>query len=573
MNTTLFKVSRQDVLACLEKICKPIASTMGPGGRGIGVLAPVEIIYQHTRDLNKDGVIARENMLTYDGVTGSRFLRHLSDSPLSRFVGQVVGEAADRVARVVGDGTTTVSLLVWKLYKALMENEMNLNMREVMNGMQAAAADIARVVDKNKKAVKTKGGWQKAWLRGIASVSANNDKALGCLIADACMSVGLTGTVSVKDSISGKEYFERETGYTYPSGVWSDTQLLGHSEQKLQNGLALIVNKKLESIEQLKDILLAWDEYCMSNKTMFQGSTQQGQQVLVRKTPLVIFVSEIEGSAFSSVQLNLTKGTHPVFLVKMAATGEQRGALLNDLNAVLGCHQVFSTMEGRELMRFGKDFEQGQSFKEFGSFSKMVLAKDKVVIYPTGDNEDKMKAHSLKLQEMNVKGDEFMAERIARMDCGIANLYLHASSVLELGDRRERADDAIRAVVSAMRHGVVAGGGRMMQWIWANEANWNKRKQGSVSFEEGYAAVIEVLKEPMKQICENCYYGEAEVKEKMDSLATRTKAWGFNPMSDKVEDFFASGILDPAAMLKEAVMTAASVVGQLLKMENLVEAY
>ena len=609
------RITKEEMLASLKEVTEDIVSTMGPGGRNVGIRSSFETIYATTRDLAKEnGVMMRDNLTTKDGVTVARFIKVLmnkiadglnpytSEGRLARlnaFVASVVVEAANKTMLKVGDGTTNVCSLIGKLYESVMLEiqdcgATNVNFHEVVKGMRKAFVHFHEKIKSIKVDLALpEGGYNKKYLQAIATISGNNDAALGALVAEAVHSVGLTGSIRIMDSASGQEYFTKEPGYTYPAGVFMESSLVGEAGEKgdkikLHEPFVLIINKKVDTIEMLHPIINAWQERCGQLGKIGEVVKKSGEKSARCLRSLVLVVADVEGSAMTTIQRNLAGGTHPIYLVRMPMAGLEREQLIGDLATVCGVHQVFSTMEGNDISRFGKDFpdavkmgatlKKGQkevvsrevmSWKEFGQAAQIILTRDKMTVVPMDryfENQSNpivdMQKLSKALQEAG--GNDFVKERIARLDCGMINLYLHGNTLAELGDRRELADDAIKACMSAMKYGVVAGGGRAMQWVGLG---------GSVlGYDIGSRAVWKTLEASTIQILENSYKTKVEIETILvKKLKGKSERFGFNPLTDQVEDFFETGVLDPAQMPVSALENAISAVGELLKMDSFLD--
>jgi chaperonin GroEL len=588
------QIEKQKLFESVKKVVDVITSTMGPGGTLVGIRSNFENVYQQTRDLNKEsGVLYREDLLTKDGVTVARFTRFTMskiadtssfiDDKVNSFIASMVCEAANKMMTEIGDGTTTVSLMVKAIFEQvlILAECKDVNWHQVRDGMDYAVKEFQAAINEIKKeVVLSKGdGYNRDYLKGIATISANNNERLGELVAKVVAAVGINGSIRLMDSPSDDEYFVKTDGYTYPAGVWAESQLVGEEgglKQEVKLGkhgevMVLMINKKIDTIEMLNPVIDAWIKYCSQKgkiSIIATGSKTGNNAVDYAQRidiPLVLLVSDIEGSAFTTLQLNLTKGTHPVYLVKMAYQGQDREDLLNDLNQVVGSHQVFSVMSGRDISRFGKDFPEGQAYSEFGFVQQVILTKEKLVFIPFEDVMDKQVApyvQELKRRQLN----DFTQERIARLSCGIAQLFLTAETAAELGDKRELADDAIRACMSAIKYGVVAGGGRAMHYVQKIKAI---QSFGDLSYEIGFRAVWNSLSAPMLKIVDNC--GNLQ-KFNIEKLNDKAETHSIDPRTLVYKDFFAAGILDPAYMPISAIRNAVSIVGQLMKMNYFIDA-
>jgi len=547
---------RGEIGEALELVSDIVCSTMGPGGRNV--------------TLHSDAGIST----TKDGVTVARHLN--LEGGVANAVGLLAVDAAYRTVKEVGDGTTTSILMLKTLYKNLedLTADRGLNLFAVGRGVDMAVDHVKGCLHGMALPVKdSDGGIDKALLRDVSVISANNDEILGRMISDLVYQVGENGIVEVKDSIDGSTYAVKTDGYVFNTIALKQFVPVGQSHVELVNPVIMIIDMQLSDYDQIRDIVQTWNVNCKDGNGKLR--------------PLVLIVSDIEGSALATMTIN--SRTMPICVVKSPGFGLVRRDLLEDIQVVTDTRQVFNNTTGHTLDRFGYGLN-GKKEMEFGRADKVIVYKDKVII----SNDKEMKrwnteqtvvelVERLKVMASECEGEQergWIRERISRLTSGVGTIYVGADSELELGFKRMVIDDAQRACFSALDGGVVIGGGQALLKCYASlqELIDTMDAHGDEAEMIGALAVLRSLSAPIRMIMRNLFMGEASVVMLNEiSKSGGDKAfmgWDFMSFEDGNGDvrgnfvnMLTAGIVDPVKVTVSALKNAASVAKQLLTTE------
>ena len=504
--------------AGVDKLADAVKVTLGPKGRNV-ILdkkfgAPT---------VTKDGVsVAKEIEL---------------DDPIENMGAQMVREVASKTSDVAGDGTTTATVLAQAIYREGLKNvTAGANPMDLKRGIDLA---VTKVIEYLKSVSREVEGRNE--IAQVGSISANNDKSIGELIADAMEKVGKDGVITVEESKSAEtvldvvEGMQFDRGYISPYFV-TDTESM---ETVLEDPYILIHDKKISAMKDLLPVL--------------EKVAQQGKA-------MVIIAEDLEGEALATLVVNKIRGTLKVAAVKAPGFGDRRKSMLEDI-AVLTNGTVISEEQGYKL--------ENATLEYLGRAKKVVIDKDNTTIVEgSGKTENiKKRINEIKAQIDKSTSDydkEKLQERLAKLSGGVAVLKIGASTEIEMKEKKARVEDALHATRAAVEEGIVAGGGVAL--VRASNV-LDKLTGENPDQTTGIKIVQKALEEPLKQIVENSGIEGSvvlwKVKEGKDDF-------GFNAATEKYENLIKAGVIDPTKVTRTALENAASVSSLLITTEAVV---
>jgi chaperonin GroEL len=500
-----------DILANAVKV------TLGPKGRNV-VLE------------KKFGAPA----ITKDGVTVAKEIE--LEDPIENMGAQMVKEVASKTADIAGDGTTTATVLAQAIISEGLKNvAAGANPMDLKRGIDKA---VAAVVE-NLKGQSQPVGIDSKKIQQVASISANNDETIGKLIAEAFAKVGKEGVITVEEAKGTDTTVEVVEGMQFDRGYLS-AYFVTNSEKmevELQNPYILIYDKKISA---MKDILHILEKVAQSGR------------------PLLIISEDLEGEALATLVVNKLRGTLKVAAVKAPGFGDRRKEMLQDI-ATLTKGIVISEEQGFKL--------ENADLTYLGQASSVTIDKDNtIVVGGKGKKEDiAARVNQIKAQIEVTTSDydkEKLQERLAKLSGGVAVLYIGAATEIEMKEKKDRVDDALHATRAAVEEGIVPGGG--IAYIRAIAAL--EKLKGAVNEDEqtGIAIVKRAIEEPLRQIVFNSgIEGSIVVQKVKEGQAD----YGFNARTEKYENLFRAGVIDPTKVTRIALENAASIAGMLLTTE------
>ncbi|HXU07748.1 MAG TPA: chaperonin GroEL [Blastocatellia bacterium] len=508
--------SRHAILAGVNKLADAVKVTLGPRGRNV-VLD------------KKFG----SPTITKDGVTVAKEIE-LADK-LENVGAQMVKEVASKTSDVAGDGTTTATVLAQAIFReGLRMVVAGANPMALQRGIHKATE---RVIDEIKGFSKPVKGDA---IAQVGTISANGDRTIGELIAEAMNKVGKDGVITVEESktmqteLDVVEGMQFDRGYLSPYFVTDPARM----EAVVEDALILIHEAKIGS---MKDLLPVLEKVAQSGK------------------PVVIIAEDLEGEALATLVVNKIRGTLACVAVKAPGFGDRRKAMLEDV-AILTGGKVIAEELGIKLEAIG--------LADLGKAKKVVIDKDNTTIIDGGgqkaDIESRVKQIRAQIDETTSDYDrEKLQERLAKLVGGVALIRVGAATEVEMKEKKARVEDALHATRAAVEEGVVAGGGVAL--LRASSALENLK----VSDEEkiGVQIVRRAIEEPMRWIAQNAGWEGAVVLEK---VRNGKGAYGFNAASEQYEDLMKAGIIDPTKVVRSALQNAASVASLLLTAEALI---
>ncbi|RLD45463.1 MAG: chaperonin GroEL [Bacteroidetes bacterium] len=468
--------------------------------------------------------------VTKDGVTVAKEIE-LSD-PVENMGAQMVKEVASKTNDLAGDGTTTATVLAQSIYATGLKNvTAGANPMDLKRGIDKA---VANVVDSLKKQSKEVGN-NNDMIEQVASISANNDHAIGNLIAQAMAKVKKEGVITVEEAKGIDTYVDVVEGMQFDRGYISpyfvtDTEKM---ETVYESPYILIYDKKISVMKDLLPVL--------------EKTAQTGRA-------LIIISEDVESEALATLVVNRLRGSLKVAAVKAPGFGDRRKEMLEDI-AILTGGVVISEEKGYKL--------EDATLEMLGEAEKVTIDKENTTIVSGKGEKDNIAARvkQIKAQIETTTSDydkEKLQERLAKLAGGVAVIYVGAASEVELKEKKDRFDDALAATRAAIEEGIIPGGGVALIRAAQNLA---KLKGDNEDQTTGIAIIVRALEEPLRMIVENAGMEGSVVVNKVKE---GKNAFGFNAATDIYEDLFKAGVIDPTKVTRIALENAASISGMLL---------
>lgn len=511
------EAARHSLLRGVEKLAKTVKATLGPSGRNV-ILD------------KKFG----SPTITKDGVTVAKEIE--LEDPYENMGAQLVREVASKTSDIAGDGTTTATVLAEAIYREGLKNvTAGANPTSLQRGITKAVAAITEELAKISKKVK-----DSSEIAQVATVSANWDKTIGTIIADAMDKVGKDGTITVEEAKSIEttldvvEGMQFDKGYLSPYFVTNAESL----EAILENAYILIHEKKISS---LKDLLPLLEKVAKSGK------------------PLLLIAEDIEGEALATLVVNKLRGTLQVAAVKAPGFGDRRKAILEDI-AILTGGRLLTEDLGIKL--------ENVTLEDLGRAKRIVVDKENTtVIEGEGKNSDiQGRVTQIRRQIEETTSDydrEKLQERLAKLAGGVAVINVGAATETEMKEKKARVEDALHATRAAVEEGIVPGGGVAL--IRAQKALDNLTLEGDEAI--GLQIVRRAIEQPLRTLADNAGKEGALI---VQEVKKRKGNEGYNVATGEYEDLIKAGVVDPAKVTRSALQNAASISGLLLTTEALV---
>jgi chaperonin GroEL len=503
--------------------------------RGINVLADAVTVTLGPRGRN---VVLEKSWgapnVTKDGVTVAKEIE-LPDK-FENMGAQMVKEVASKTSDVAGDGTTTATVLARSIFTegakmvAAGHDPMNLK-----RGIERAVSAVVEELKKQSKSTKGKDE-----IAQVGTVSANGDKTIGDMIAEAMEKVGKEGVITVEEAkgletqLDVVEGMQFDRGYLSPYFVTDPDRM----EAVLEDGYILINEKKISS---MKDLLPLLEQVARSSK------------------PLLVIAEEVEGEALATLVVNKIRGTFSCVAVKAPGFGDRRKAMLEDIAILTGGRMIAEEL-GLKL--------ENVTLKDLGRAKRIVVDKDNTTLIDGAgkktDIEGRIKQIRAQIDETTSDYDrEKLQERLAKLVGGVAVIKVGAATEVEMKEKKARVEDAMHATRAAVEEGVVPGGGVAL--LRAQAALDALKVDEEQRF--GVAIVRRALEDPLRWIVGNAGQEGSVVVEK---VRQGKGSYGFNAATEEYEDLMKSGIMDPTKVVRTALQNAASVAGLLLTTEAMV---
>jgi chaperonin GroEL len=471
--------------------------------------------------------------VTKDGVTVAKEIE-LKD-PVENMGAQMLKEVASKTADAAGDGTTTATVLAQAIVTAGLKNvAAGANPMDLKRGIDIA---VLAVVENLKKQSQKVGDDNKK-IEQVATISANNDNTIGKLIAEAMKRVKKEGVITVEEAKGTETTVEVVEGMQFDRGYISAYFVtdVDKMEAVLDTPLILITDKKISNMKELLPVL--------------EKAVQTGK-------PILIIAEDVDSEALSTLVVNKIRGSLKIAAVKAPGFGDRRKAMLEDL-AILTGATLISEERGYKLENADLSF--------LGTAEKITIDKDNTtVVGGKGKKADiTSRVNQIKAQIETTTSDydkEKLQERLAKLAGGVAVLYVGAATEVEMKEKKDRVDDALAATRAAVEEGIVPGGG--VAYIRAIDG-LEKLKGANEDETTGIAIVIRAIEEPLRQIVANAGGEGAVIVQK---VREGKGDFGYNARSDKFENLFAAGVIDPTKVSRIALENAASIAAMLLTTE------
>jgi len=473
--------------------------------------------------------------ITKDGVTVAKEIE-LSD-PVENMGAQMVKEVATKTSDLAGDGTTTATVLAQAIFREGLKNvTAGANPMELKRGIDRA---VEAVVEQLKTLSVPSAG--KKEITQVGTISANNDKEIGTLIAEAMEKVGKDGVITVEEAKGLETTLETVDGTQFDRGYLSPYFVTDPEkmETALEDAYLLIHDKKISSMKELLPIL---------------------EKVVQGGKPLLIIAEDVDGEALATLVVNKLRGTLKVAAVKAPGFGDRRKEILRDI-AVLTGGQVISEEVGFKL--------ENVVLTDLGRAKRIVVDKDNTTIVDGKGKPDDIQGriNEIKAAIEKTTSDydrEKLQERLAKLSGGVAIINVGAATETEMKEKKARVEDALHATRAAVEEGIVPGGGVAL--IRAQSAL--DRIRGTEDEKTGVEIVRRALEEPIRLIAENAGAEGSIVVAKVRE--SKDKNFGYNAQTDAYEDLVKAGVIDPTKVTRTALQNAASIAGLLLTTECVV---
>jgi chaperonin GroEL len=500
----------------VDTLADAVKVTLGPKGRNVVIEKKFG-----APQVTKDGVsVAKEIDL---------------EDPIENMGAQMVKEVASKTADLAGDGTTTATVLAQSMIAEGLKNvAAGANPMDLKRGIDKAVVAIVE----NLKKLSEKVGNDNKKIEQVASISANNDNSIGALIAQAMAKVGKEGVITVEEAkgtettVEVVEGMQFDRGYISPYFVTNSEKM----QAELNNPYILIYDKKIST---MKDILHILEKVAQTGR------------------PLLIIAEDLEGEALATLVVNKLRGTIKVAAVKAPGFGDRRKEMLQDI-AILTAGTVISEEQGFKL--------ENADLGYLGSAESVTIDKDNTTIVGgKGKKADiTARVNQIKAQMETTTSDydrEKMQERLAKLAGGVAVLYIGAATEVEMKEKKDRVDDALHATRAAVEEGIVPGGGVAL--LRASEV---LAKISGLNEDEntGIAIVRRAVEEPLRTIVQNAGFEGSVV---INKIKEGKGDFGFNARTEKYENMFKAGVIDPAKVSRVALENAASIAGMMLTTE------
>lgn len=507
------EAGRNRLVEGVNVLANAVKVTLGPKGRNV-------VIDQSygTPTITKDGVTVAKAVEVEDSVASQG--------------AQMVREVASKTNDVAGDGTTTATVLAQSIvneglkYVAAGMNPIGIK-RGIDKAIEAAVAEIQKIskpIETNEEVAQ------------VGTISANNDKQIGKIIAEAMEKVGKEGVITIEDGSGLTDELDVVEGMQFDRGFLSPYFVTDPDKQMavLENPLILITDSKISTIRDMIPVL--------------EGTAKAGR-------PLMIIADDVDGEALATLVVNKMRGVLNVCAVKAPAFGDRKAAMLQDIAVLTGGEMITSSL-GMKL--------EDVKIEQLGSAGKVEITKDKTtIINGKGDRKDideRVEGLQAVLKETTSDYDrEKLQERIARLAAGVGVIKVGAATEVEMKERKDRVDDALHATRAAVEEGIVPGGGVAL--IRARKAIEAMKGEDDEQ-DAGIKIVLRAMEEPLRQIVKNAGYEPSVIVTKV--VESEQEKFGFNAQTGEFGDMIMMGVLDPTKVTRCALQNAGSVASLIL---------
>ncbi|MFM2040956.1 MAG: chaperonin GroEL [Bacteroidota bacterium] len=508
--------AREKLKKGVDALANAVKVTLGPKGRNVVI-----------------GKKFGAPHVTKDGVTVAKEIE-LKD-PIENMGAQMVKEVASKTADIAGDGTTTATVLAQAIITAGLKNvAAGANPMDLKRGIDKAVLSVVS----DLKAISKEVGSDNDKIKQIATISANNDEAIGSLIAQAMKVVGNDGVITVEEAkgtetdVKTVEGMQFDRGYLSPYFVTNTEKMIA----EMEHPLILIYDKKISNMKELLPVL--------------EPVVQNGKSLL-------IIAEDVDGEALATLVVNRLRGSLKIAAVKAPGFGDRRKAMLEDL-AILTGGQVISEERGYTL--------ENATLDMLGTAEKVEIDKDNTTIINGAGAKENIQARigQIKAQMEATSSDydrEKLQERLAKLAGGVAVLYIGAPTEVEMKEKKDRVDDALAATRAAVEEGIVPGGGVAFIRAIDKLATLKGVNEDETT---GIAIVMRAIEEPLRQIIANAGGEGAVIVQK---VREGKDDFGYNARTEQFQNLYEAGVIDPTKVTRIAIENAASIAAMLLTTE------
>jgi chaperonin GroEL len=510
--------ARAHILKGVNTLANAVKVTLGPKGRNVVI----------------DKSFGSP-LITKDGVTVAKEIE--LENKFENMGAQMVKEVASKTNDDAGDGTTTATVLAQAIFReGAKVVSAGHNPMSVKRGIDKAVAVVIEELKGMAKPIKGS-----AEIAQVGSISANNDKKIGEMLADAMDKVGREGVITIEESKSATDELEVVEGMQFDRGYLSPYFVTNQERMEaiLENAYVLVYDKKISSMKDMITIL---------------------ETVAKQNRPMLLIAEDVEGEALATLVVNKLRGILHVTAVKAPGFGDRRKAMLEDIAILTGAKVISEDL--------GKKLEQA-TITDLGVAKRIVVDKDNTTIIDGSGKKADITARvaQIKAQVEETTSDydkEKLKERLAKLSGGVAVIHVGAPSEVEMKEKKARVEDALNATRAAVEEGIVAGGGSAL--LKASQ----KLDKSKYSEEEapGVAIIKRACEEPIRQIAYNAGLDGAIVLDRV--LQNKSVSYGFNAYSDEYTDLVKDGVIDPVKVVRCALENAASVASLMLTTETMI---
>jgi chaperonin GroEL len=508
--------ARANLKEGLSRLAAVVKITLGPTGKNV--------ILQKSWGSPK---------ITKDGVTVSKEIE--LPEPFQNMGAKMINEVASKTGDVVGDGTTTATVLAEAIYSEGVKHvTAGANPIALQKGINKAVEVVAKFIKSASVQVSGHGDIEK-----VATISANGDKNVGQILADAIDKVGKDGVIEIEEGkgmeneLTVVEGMQFDKGYISPYFI-TDPSTMG---AVFEDAYILLHEKKLSNIRELVPLL---------------------EKTAQLAKPLVIVAEDVEGEALAALVINRLQGILKICAVKAPGFGDRRKAMLSDISVLTGA-TVFTEDLGFKI--------ENIELSQLGQAKKIIIDKDTTTIIEGAGKKKEIEARCEQIRKQIEKATsdydrEKLQERLAKLVGGVAVLKAGAATETEMKEKKDLLEDALHATKAATEEGVVTGGGVIFLRAIAEVEKAMSKIKGDEKI--GFDIIIQALKTPTKQIVDNCGIAGDVVVEQLIEKLQKDPNIGFDANKGEFVDMFKEGIIDPAKVARTALETAASVAGLML---------
>lgn len=508
--------AREELKNGVDALADAVKVTLGPKGRN--VIIEKKFGAPH---ITKDGVtVAREVEL---------------EDPFRNMGAQLVKEVASKTGDQAGDGTTTATVLAQAIVNVGLKNvAAGANPMDLKRGIDKAVSAVVEGIKAQSQEV----GDDISKIENVARISANNDEEIGRLIAEAMQKVKKEGVITVEEAkgtettVDVVEGMQFDRGYISPYFVTNSEKM----ECEMDSPYILLYDKKISNLKDMLPIL--------------EAVAQSGR-------PLLIIAEDVDNEALATLVVNRLRGSLKICAVKAPGFGDRRKEMLEDI-AILTGGTVVSEVKGMQLAQ--------ATVNDLGTAEKVTVNKDNTIIVNGAGSKEAIanRVNQIKAQIETTTSNydkEKLQERLAKLAGGVAVLYIGAPSEVEMKEKKDRVDDALSATRAAIAEGIVPGGG--VAYIRCL-SKLDELKGDNEDENTGIAIIRRAIEEPMRQIMDNAGVEGAVILQKVKD---GKGDFGYNARTDTFENFFETGVIDPAKVTRVALENASSIAGMFLTTE------